>query len=74
MPEGWLTPDNAPSGGKIMKLYIPEGEEWETIVRGAIVSLFLSENFEQFGSLTPEETAQYFIDYALDTMAWEECT
>ena len=69
----WLTPDDAPTGTRVIKLYVPQGEEWENIIRGALAPLMLPENFEQYGSYTPEETAQVFRDITADTFQWEDC-
>jgi len=41
-------------------LIIPDDKEWLALVTGAIVELCSAENFEQFGTATPEETAQEF--------------
>jgi microcystin-dependent protein len=58
----WLTPDDPPDGEQCFQLTIPGGEEYAAIFRGALVPLFSPANFEQFGSQTPEETAQAFVD------------
>jgi len=68
----WLTPDTAPTSLQQIKLlWVPVGEEWESIIRGALAPLFDSENFEQFGSFTPEETAEKFTLVTGQTMAWQ---
>lgn len=69
----WLTPDDAPDGLKCIRLLVPSGEEWETIIRGALVPLFDSVNFEQYGSYTPEETAEVFLSCMAQWMKWEGC-
>lgn len=71
--QAWLTPDTAPTGTRVICLYVPEGEEWETIVRGALAPLMLPENFEKYGDFTPEETAQMFREITSATFAWEDC-
>jgi microcystin-dependent protein len=69
----WLTPDAAPTGDLCVRLVIPQGEEWEAIVRGALSPLLRSENFEYYGAYLPEETAEVFRDYAVQWMQWERC-
>jgi len=69
----WLTPEDQPDGECCIRLIIPNGDEWETIVRGALAALGEAENFEQFGTLTPEETAQIFREALLSTFEWIEC-
>jgi len=69
----WLTPDTAPPTYQRIKiLWVPGGEEWEAIVRGALAPLFDAANFEQFGSFTPEETAEKFRIITGQTMAWQD--
>lgn len=41
-------------------MFIPDDEEFLAIVNGALLDLTYERNFEQFGDLTPEETAEYF--------------
>jgi hypothetical protein len=70
----WLTPDNAPSGTFCIELFLPMGEEWEAIVRGALAPLFDPDNFEQFGSVSADDSAAYFRDSTLDTLElWSLC-
>lgn len=68
----WLTPDSAPVGYSAFLLFLPVdagGEvivEFGAILSGALLDLVNSRNFEDYGSLTPEETAEVFgIVYAL---------
>lgn len=72
MATGWLTPSNTPSGARCIQINIPDGDEWEAIVKGALVPLFAPWNFEQFGTLTPEETAAIFLLY-LDLLNFDAC-
>lgn len=55
----WLTP-NAASGWSCRTLYFPDGEDWDAIVRGALLLLADPVNFEQRGDLSPDETAALF--------------
>jgi microcystin-dependent protein len=66
----WLTPD-APSSGYICRLLrIPNSVECEAIVSGALDDLQNPGNFEAYGALTAQETAdlfaQMFEDYRVD--------
>ena len=56
----YLTPDTLPSGTICRTVLIPDDIEWITIVNGALSRLIYAENFEQFGSVTPEEIAERF--------------
>ena len=70
----WITPTVPPVGVLIIALAVPEGEEWGAIVRGALCPLFDPDNFEQLDGLTADETAAYFRDALLASLAaYEEC-
>jgi len=69
----WLTPDSAPADAKCWRVFVPGGEKWEAAFRGALALLAMSENWEQFGSLTPEEAAQYFVETNFFTYEMEPC-
>lgn len=56
----YLTPDTLPSDFICRTVLIPNHIDWLIIVNGALSELLRSENFEQFGSITPEETADRF--------------
>lgn len=43
-------------------LIIPDEKTWLALVTGALSELTYEYNFEQFGTATPEETAQRFIE------------
>jgi len=58
----YLTPDSAPSGRICRKISIPADSTWLALVNGALSELFKVRNWEKFGSLTPEETAAFFLD------------
>lgn len=66
----WLTPDNPPGQNRAVVLYVPTGEEYEQAVRGALVELVNPDNWQQSGTLTPEETAAYFEEALFLTMQW----
>jgi len=56
----YLTPDTAPSGTICRTIVIPDDLQWKAIVNGALSELFKPWNFEKYGSLTPQETADFF--------------
>jgi len=58
----YLTPDSAPGDTICRTIVIPNQLDWITIVNGALSELFKAHNFEQYGSLTPQETADTFRD------------
>jgi len=68
----WLTPEDDPAGTREIILVVPNGEEWEALVRGALAPLMYAYNFEQSGSYTPEETAAIFQAAVEATFAWIE--
>jgi len=57
---GWLTPDSLPTTLKRCILSFPDSEEFHSLVRGALLLLADEANFEAFGSVTVEETADAF--------------
>ena len=58
----YLTPNSAPSDNKCRTISIPDDPQWLAIVNGALLELTRASNFEEFGSLTPQETADFFFD------------
>lgn len=68
----WLTPAEAPASYDCRALLIPTGEEWESIVRGALYNLTLPENFESLGGLTAEQTVAVF-EALFDAWLMEDC-
>lgn len=69
----WLTPENAPTSPVCWRVFSPGGEEFEAILRGALAPLSDPENYEQYGAVTPEETAQAFLEATAITYGWERC-
>lgn len=57
---GWLTPDTPASTFICRRLLIPAGTDFLAIVSGCLLELTKARNFERYGDLTPEETAEYF--------------
>jgi microcystin-dependent protein len=56
----WLTPNTPAAGNLCRRLLIPNSVEFLAIVKGALLPLIYASNFEQFGTLTPQQTADYF--------------
>jgi len=65
MPQrhGWLTPDALPSGTRCVTLNVPDDDDFWAMLKGAIEPLFRSSQFEEHGTLTPEECAQWWVDW-----------
>jgi microcystin-dependent protein len=61
MPRGYLTPDSIPSPVLCRALRIPNSVDWVAIVTGAILDLTYPGNYEQFGTLTPDECAERML-------------
>lgn len=60
MAHRWLTPDSAPTGYASRCVFIPDAVDWIAIVTGALLPLCFPQNFEAFGTSTPEDTAAAF--------------
>lgn len=58
--KAWLTPDTVPVGRACRILKIPDSPEFTAPVTGALLSLTEVWNWEKFGALTPEETAEIY--------------
>lgn len=64
----WLTPDSPPDeGGYCRTIKLPESPELLYALNGAFLELTRSWNWQQFGDMTPEQTAEImqvaFLDY-----------
>lgn len=58
---GWLTPDSLPETRQCVLLVVPpRGGDFYAMLKGALVPLFDSENYELEGTLTEEECALYW--------------
>lgn len=69
----WLTPDNAPIATRCRRVRIPDSEAWIAIVSGALLPLTQSENWEQFGDVTPDEAAARAQEMFLRYLSDEDC-
>lgn len=54
----WLTPDNAPTATRCRRIRIPDDETWIAAVSGALTPMIYAYNWEEFGTLTPEQAAE----------------
>ena len=66
----YLTPDTLPGSTRCRALLIPDEKTWLALVTGALSELTYEYNWEQFGTATPDETAQAFRDMLA---AFEDC-
>lgn len=57
-PMPWLTPNTAPTDTQCRRLFIPDDETWIAAVSGALLQLTRDYNWEEHGTLTPEEAAE----------------
>jgi hypothetical protein len=73
MRRRFLTPDESPDP-VVIELKLPGLEGgWGAAVRGALTLLTHEYNWEQHGSITPEEAAEAFRTALLDTFQeWTE--
>ena len=54
------TPDTAPVQTTTLALIVPDDPAFRAFLTGQIAELTYAENWEQFGALTPAETAEIF--------------
>lgn len=52
----WLTPDDDPSFTTWV-VFLPDGVDWIACFIGAFMSLCEPDNWQEFGTITPEEAA-----------------
>jgi microcystin-dependent protein len=64
---GWLTPDGPiPSGVICKRVRIPDNIAFVEIFNGALLDLIYANNFEKFGTLTPDQCAELFSGMVYD--------
>jgi len=67
---GWLTPDEPAPDFICRALFIPNSVEFQSLVDGALSELAYPFNYQQWGTLSPEQTAEYMaamlVDFGLD--------
>lgn len=72
----WLTPNNAPDDFMPFIIYLPVDSsddimvEHAGILLGALLDLLNPSNFQQYGSQTPEDTAQVFDTVIVLSLPW----
>lgn len=64
----WLTPDAYPDRIGVA-LHIPDSSEARQVLSGALLLLAESYNWEEFGDLTPAQTAAVWADVLIDFQA-----
>lgn len=69
----WLTPDTPDAGYICRLLRIPNSEECLAIVNGALADLAYPRSFEEFGDLSPEDTASLFAQMYEDYISFRGC-
>jgi len=69
---GWLTPDSLPAAERCVQIRVPTDPDFFAMLMGALVPLYSSSNYEKHGALTPEEVAQFWVDWTFDN-AWLDC-
>jgi len=57
----YLTPDTLPTGTRCGVLIYPDSDEFAANLRGALELLTFPESFVQYGTLTPEQTAEGYV-------------
>jgi len=57
----YLTPNSLPADTICRVLFIPNNDEFLAIVTGALQVLTFPESFVQFGTLTPDQTADAYV-------------
>lgn len=65
----YLTPNAPPVGRFCRQLQIPDDPAWVGLVDGALSQLAEAASWREFGTLTPEETAEAMLAMLLE--AWE---
>jgi microcystin-dependent protein len=55
----WLTGDSLPASTKDIVFTVPNDNHFLSLIKGALVPLIYSENFEKIGTLTPDQCADY---------------
>lgn len=59
---GYLTPDNLPEDRHCRTFSIPNDVQWLSVFMGALLPLIYPENWQAYGELTPEESADGMLE------------
>lgn len=68
----WLTPDNV-GGAQCIPVFIPAGEEHRAVLLGLLLDLLREQNWEQYGTATPEDTAAAYFEQYVKTVEGGIC-
>lgn len=66
---GYLTPDNVPLESHCRTFAIPNDVQWLAVFMGALLPLIYPENWQMYGELTPEESAEIMLNVIWDAYA-----
>lgn len=69
----WLTPDDIPASSVRRVITIPNDDYWLALLIGALVPLSVADNWQQYGDMTPEESAQEWTNIIELFTQGEEC-
>jgi len=62
----WLTEDSIPSARKSLAIDLPDNEKWRAQFLGAFFLLTEEKNWESFGTLTPQQMADEWLEIFLE--------
>lgn len=69
----WLCPSQAPAASARRVLLVPDDEQWEAALRGALLSLADPDSWEDTGGVSPDDVAARWMDTFLQFLDGEEC-
>lgn len=73
MPDtGYLTPDSIPFDSHCRTFRIPNDVQWLSVFMGALYPLVHSGAWQQFGTLTPDEASEEFLNIIWDAYEQDE--
>jgi len=73
MSRAWLTPNELPNTLTCVRVFLPDAEAYRAALRGALVLLAQSWNWEKEGTQEPEDVAQLWIGANFETFKWGSC-
>lgn len=71
--KGYLTPDNLPEDRHCRTFKIPNDVQWLSVFMGALLPLIYSENWQEYGELTPDEAADEMLAVIWDGYNNNDC-
>lgn len=72
--KGYLTPDDVPEDSQCRIFQIPNSTAWLANFMGALLPLIYSENWQEYGALTPDEAADTALDIIWEAYNNSYCT